>query len=231
MRISRIRLSDDYSATGIRKELTALLSQVNQPLGQDCAIQRRTVQELATPLAPRHHKATKPFMHEPIDFPESHSGIAKAEVCAPPFEVETHAADHFLDWRLHASGSHLPQVFSQSLQALSGRDNIEIGPLPPKASLIAKSKAQKVQTLPSASQVNDACFVPIQLQPETLQLSLYEFLDRRPHVARKNHESSSAGEFHPHVLSDPYVRLSPHPAPYKRIDESGDLVQRLVVPS
>ncbi len=34
----RIRLSDDPSATGIRKELTALISQVDKPLGLQCLV-------------------------------------------------------------------------------------------------------------------------------------------------------------------------------------------------
>ena len=31
--------------------------------------------------------------------------------------------------------------------------------------------------------------------------------------SRKNHMESSAGEFHPHALAEPDLRLSPHPAP------------------
>ena len=48
----RIRLSDDLSAIGIHKELTALNSQVDKPLGLQCMIQRHTAKLPTVPLAP-----------------------------------------------------------------------------------------------------------------------------------------------------------------------------------
>ena len=63
----RIRLSDDPSAIGIRKELTALNSQIDKPLGLQCMIQRRTSKLPTMPLAPRPQKATPPFLHIPVD--------------------------------------------------------------------------------------------------------------------------------------------------------------------
>jgi hypothetical protein len=60
----RIRLTDDPSATGIRKELTAFISQVDKPLGLQCPILRRTAKLLTVPLAPRPQKAT-PLLDEP----------------------------------------------------------------------------------------------------------------------------------------------------------------------
>ena len=49
----RIRLTDDPSAIGIRKELTALISQVDKPLGLQHMIQRKTAKLPTVPLAPR----------------------------------------------------------------------------------------------------------------------------------------------------------------------------------
>lgn len=60
MQFSSLRLSDDPSALGIRKELTALISQVDKPLGLQCMIQRRTLKLPTLPLAPRQQKATPP---------------------------------------------------------------------------------------------------------------------------------------------------------------------------
>ena len=57
----RIRLSDDPSAIGIRKELTAMISQVDKPLGLQSIILRRTAKLLTVPLAPRPQNAT-PFL-------------------------------------------------------------------------------------------------------------------------------------------------------------------------
>jgi len=65
VRVSRIRLTVDHSAIGIRKELTTIASQVDQPLGPQSLIQRRAFQVPATPLAPRQQKTTQPHLHVP----------------------------------------------------------------------------------------------------------------------------------------------------------------------
>jgi hypothetical protein len=58
----RIRLSDDPSAIGIRKELTTLSSQVDKPLGLQRMIQRGTAKLPTVPLAPRPQKAELRFL-------------------------------------------------------------------------------------------------------------------------------------------------------------------------
>jgi hypothetical protein len=65
----RIRLTDDPSAIGIRKELTALISQVDKPLGLLCLIQRRSTKLPTVPLAPRPQKATPLLLGLTAQFP------------------------------------------------------------------------------------------------------------------------------------------------------------------
>ena len=65
----RIRLTDDPSAIGIRKELTALLSQVDKPLGLQCLIQRSTTKLPTVPLAPRPQRATPLLLGLTAQFP------------------------------------------------------------------------------------------------------------------------------------------------------------------
>ena len=59
VRFSRIRLTDDHSATGIRRELTAWFLQVDQPLSLQGPIQQRAAELPTAPLAPRPQKLTK----------------------------------------------------------------------------------------------------------------------------------------------------------------------------
>ena len=65
----RIRLTDDPSAIGIRKELTALSSQVDKPFGLQRMIQRRTAKLPTVPLAPRPQKATPFLLGHTAQFP------------------------------------------------------------------------------------------------------------------------------------------------------------------
>ena len=93
----RIRLSDDPSAIGIRKELTAMNSQVDEPLGLQRMIQRRTAKLPTMPLAPRSQKATPPFLHIPVDPSEGRAWITETKVIPPATEKTVHLGDEFSD--------------------------------------------------------------------------------------------------------------------------------------
>ena len=74
----RIRLTDDHSAIGIRKELTALILQVNKPCGPQCLIQRRPSSCLHRRWLRVLKKATQPDLHIPVHLAAGHAGMAKA---------------------------------------------------------------------------------------------------------------------------------------------------------
>src|SRR4051812_9817044 len=96
------------------------------------------------------------------------------------------------------------------------------GPLPPppppaEAADAAELEAQEPEALP-LRQVHHPALLLVDLDAELGQL-LAESLRHRlqqPVMLRvsvhQDHESSSPGEFHPQALTEPDVRLSPHPA-------------------
>src|SRR5207302_2182112 len=66
-----------------------------------------------------------------------------------------------------------------------------------------------------APELSQARFVRMQFQPELPQ-TIPPFLEeplRIGSVLEPQHESSSGGESHPSALTEPDVKLSPHPAP------------------
>jgi len=125
----RIRLSDDPSAIGIRKELTALSSQVDKPLGLQHMIQRRTAQLPTVPLAPRPQKATPPFLHVPVDLPEGRAWITEAKVVPPTAKKAVHLGNEFLRRQLDLPLGHQTQPLPDSIHRL-GRRNYVQTPIP-----------------------------------------------------------------------------------------------------
>jgi hypothetical protein len=122
----RNRLTDDPPAIGIRKELTALPSQVDKPLGLQCVIQRRTTKLPTVPLAPRPQKARPPFQHIPVDITEGHAWITEAEVILPTTEKAVHLNDEFLRRQLNLPPGHQAQPLPYPIHRLSRGDDIKI---------------------------------------------------------------------------------------------------------
>ena len=106
---SRIRLSDDHSAIDIRKELTALRSQVYQPLSPQSLIKRRALQGLAAPLAPHQNIITQRGLHLPVDFNEGQAGVPIAKETPPPSEKPVQTVGELGQGQFDPDLGHLAQ--------------------------------------------------------------------------------------------------------------------------
>lgn len=162
----RLRLCDDPSATGIGKELTALISQVDKPLGLQCLILRSTAKLLTVPLAPRCQKATPPFLHKPVDLSEGHARIPEAKVIPPAPEKTIHLGDEFLRRWLDLPLGHQTQPCPHSIHRLGRRHYVKIAPVAVFTPVESKSKAQKIKAFTGQPQVNHTCLVLVQTQPQ-----------------------------------------------------------------
>ena len=170
----RIRLTDDLSAQSIRRKLTAVPLQVDQPLGPQGLIPRRPFQLPTTPLAPRPEKATQPSLHVPVHLFEGHAGISKAKVIPPAKQIPIQLADYVGKRLLHPPLGHLPQSVPHSAHGMGRGHDVEIPAAAPPMAVKPKSKAQKVQACTRLTQVNDPGLVPVQAQPQSLQYLIHK---------------------------------------------------------
>ena len=144
-------------------------SQVDEPLGLQSMILRRTTKLPTMPLAPRPQKATPPFLHVPVDLPEGRAWVTEAKVISPTTEKPVHLRDEFLRRQLNLPLGHLAQPVLHSIHRLSRRDYIQIPSRTKLISIKAKGKTQKIKAFTFLSQVNDTCLIPVQIQPQSIQ--------------------------------------------------------------
>jgi len=126
VRSYRIRLTDDHSAIGIRKELTALNSQVDKPCGPQCLIQGGASKLLTSPLAPRPQKVTQPDLHIPVHLAAGQAGMAKAEIIAPAAQKSVQSPDQCLQRGVNPTTGHFPQSLPYPIHRFGRRNNIKV---------------------------------------------------------------------------------------------------------
>ena len=171
VRFSRIRLSDDLSASRHSQGVDGLLMQVDQPLRAQRRIQRRPIQVLTAPVAPRLHESTEPVVDKPVDVLERNPRVPKLKVLAPARQESVHPLDDLLQRRLHLPQRQRPQPFPRPVHGLGRGNHVQVYAGAKHAAVVAEGKAQKVKASSGLVQIDDACLVSIQRRPRDPRVS------------------------------------------------------------
>jgi len=150
VRFSRLRLSNDRSDTGFRRELTAWPMQIDQPLFPQGGIQRGAAQP-TTPLAPCPQQATKPDLQKPVDLLEGPTGVAKAEAAAPTTQKPVDPPDHRRGRQPDICARQPTPPLPDAIQRPGRRHDVEIPPTDHEpAAIITKGTARKSRLSPGS---------------------------------------------------------------------------------
>lgn len=117
---SRIRLSDDLSPVRHSQGVDGSFMQVDQPLVTQGLIQRRPLELLTAPVAPRRQKTTEPTLDVPVDLLERYPRVSKAEVTSPAYQQAIDAAYHPLQGGGYVATCQRFHLLAQSAETLFG---------------------------------------------------------------------------------------------------------------
>ena len=202
VRFSRIRLSDDLSPVRHSQGVDGSFMQVDQPLVTQGLIQRRPLELLTAPVAPRRQKTTEPTLDVPVDLLERYPWVSKAEVASPTYQQAIDTAYHPVQGGGYVATCQRFHLLAQSAETLFGGDDVQIPALSPEAAVVAEGKPEKVETAPAFLQVDHRRLVPVQDQTQFSQGFFDKAVDTRTDVPR--HDDPVIG-----IPHQPCIRETP----------------------
>lgn len=106
-------------------------------------MQRVTVKMPVAPLTPRPDKATKPYLHVPVDLLEGKPRIAKRKIVSPAKQEAVDVAYHLLHWSRYPSYGHVMDSGARPLQAFAEGTTFKYRPVPCRLRSNRKVKPRK----------------------------------------------------------------------------------------